>query len=150
MRRLSRAGIVAGALIGVAQCVRLPASNPPVHGDLVAPAEVKSLLRHACYDCHSNETEWPWYSTIAPASWLVRHDVNEGRRRLNFSDWADYESDPETAAQKLRQVATSLTSGDMAPTYYQLLHADARLTAPQRDIVIRWCEQEAVRQSLSR
>jgi hypothetical protein len=135
-----------GALIGVAQFVRPSASNPPVHGNLVAPAEVEDLLRHACYDCHSNETKWPWYSAVAPASWLLRRDVNEGRRRLNFSDWAAYESDPETAAQKLRQIARAVESGDMSPRYYRLLHADAQLTAAQRETLIRWAEQEATAQ----
>ena len=143
MRRVSKAGIVVAVLIGGAQVVRLTATNPPVHGDLVAPPEVKRVLRRACYDCHSNETEWPWYSAIAPTSWVIRRDVNEGRRRLNFSDWADYESDPETAVQKLRQIATAVASRDMPPTYYRLLHAAARLTATQREVVSRWCEQEA-------
>jgi hypothetical protein len=143
MRRVSTVGIVMGALLGVAQFVRPSATNPPVQSDLVAPAEVKSALRHACYDCHSNETEWPWYSAVAPASWMIRHDVSEGRRRLNFSEWADYASDPETAAQKLRRIATSVASGDMSPRYYRLLHADARLTAAQRETLIRWAEQAA-------
>jgi hypothetical protein len=149
MRRLATAGVVAGALFGLAQCVRLPASNPPVRGDLVAPAEVKTVLRHACYDCHSNETRWPWYSAIAPVSWVIRRDVAAGRQHLNFSDWTDYESDPETAALKLRRIATALRSDDMAPRYYRLLHADARLSAAQRESVVRWSEQAAAHHSPS-
>jgi hypothetical protein len=145
MRRLSKAGIVIGALIGLVQCVRFPATNPPVHSDLVAPLEVKSLLRRACYDCHSNETEWPWYSAIAPASWMFHHEVNVGRQRLNLSDWTEYESDPETAAQKLGEIATLVASGDMAPWYYRLLHAGARLSSSQRDLVIGWAKEEAAK-----
>jgi hypothetical protein len=149
MRRVSRVGIVAGTLLGVAQFVRLPATNPPVRGSLAAPAEVESVLRHACYDCHSNETVWPWYSAIAPASWIIRHDVNEGRRRLNFSDWADYESDPETAVHKLHQIEKSVASGDMPLPYYRLLHVHGRLTAAQQGAVVDWCAREAARHSLS-
>jgi len=146
MRRRSTAGMVVVVLASAAQFVRLSATNPPVRGDLAASAEIKGALHHACYDCHSNETVWPWYSAVAPISWLIRHDVSEGRQRLNFSDWAAYESDPETAAQKLGQIASALTNGDMAPAYYRLLHADARLTTAQRDRVIRWAKQEEIKQ----
>ncbi len=141
MRRSFTAAAVVGAMIGVAQCVRPSATNPPVHSDLVAPPAVTNVLRRACYDCHSNETRWPWYSAIAPVSWVIRRDVNEGRRRLNFSDWADYESDPETAAQKLGQIARSVSNGDMAPQYFLMLHPDARLTNTERDLLVRWAKQ---------
>ena len=146
MRGSSKGLIVIGALIGVAQGVRFPQTNPPVRGDLVAPLAVKDVLRGACYDCHSNETQWPWYSNVAPLSWLVHHEVEEGRKRLNFSDWAEYASDPETASQKLAQISKFVASGDMAPWYYRMLRRCARLSAAQRDRVIRWVKQEASRQ----
>jgi heme-binding protein len=146
MRRTSKALIIVGALAGVAQVVRFPHANPPVHGDLVAPPEVKDVLRRACYDCHSNQTRWPWYTNLAPVSWLVHHEVEEGRRRLNFSDWAEYASDPDTAAHKLTQISEFVASGDMAPWYYRMLRPSARLSAAQRDDVIRWIKQEAGRQ----
>ncbi len=92
----------------------------------VAPP-VQEVLREACYDCHSNQTRWPWYSALAPMSWLIQHDVMAGRRRLNFSDWTDYASDPETAAEKLRKVAKAVTDGNMAPRYYQMLRPRARV-----------------------
>ena len=66
--------------------------NPPVTGDIGAPSEVDAILRTSCYDCHSNETVWPWYSYLAPASWLVAEDVEHGREHLNFSEWTSYES----------------------------------------------------------
>ena len=141
MRRVSTFGIVAAVLIGVAQFVRFTATNPPVHSDLDAPAAVKGVLHQACYDCHSNQTKWPWYSDIAPASWVVHHEVTEGRRRLNFSDWAEYESDPDSAIQKLDEIAKFVATGDMAPWYYRLFHTEARLSASQRELVIRWIEQ---------
>ena len=118
-------------------------TNPPVHGTIVVPSDVEPVLRGACFDCHSNETYWPWYSSVAPLSWLIVRDVNEGRRRLNFSEWTDYASDPETEKYKREQIGQSLRSGDMAPTYYRLLHSEARLTQNERDLLIRWATEKA-------
>ena len=113
----------------------------------MAPPLVQEVLRHACYDCHSNQTRWPWYSALAPFSWLIQHDVTSERQRLNFSEWTDYASDPETAAQKLREVAKSVTDGDMAPRYYQMLHPRGRLTNEERGRIARWAAEEARRVS---
>src|SRR5580704_9253444 len=90
---------LAAIVIVAIQFIPLERRNFPVKTDLVTPAPIKAALRTACYDCHSNRTRWPWYGAIAPASWLVAHEVNEGRRRLNFSDWDAYASDPGTASQ---------------------------------------------------
>jgi len=137
--------IVVGSVLAAAQLVRFPHTNPPVTGDLAAPGEIGGTLRRACYDCHSNETQWPWYSAVAPLSWLLHHDVIEGRRRLNFSDWADYASDLGTAAQKLSQISRSIATDTMAPWYYLVLHPSARLTAAERDRIAQWTEQELER-----
>jgi hypothetical protein len=145
MRGLLRAAIVIGSVIVAAQFRQFARTNPAVDSDLVAPDPVKAVLRSACYDCHSNETRWPWYGTIAPLSWLIHHDVTEGRRRLNFSQWAEYASDPDTASQKLAKISQSVARGDMAPWYYRMLHADARLAPPQRTALISWVEQESAR-----
>lgn len=139
---MASALISVGAIFAAAQFVRYPRTNPPVQSDFAAPAEVKRLVRRACYDCHSNETRWPWYSGIAPASWLIHHDVDEGRRRLNFSEWADYAYDPGTKAQKLDEIGKFVASGRMAPWYYRMLHPRVRLRAAQRQTIIRWVAQE--------
>lgn len=146
MRRLLKAAIVVGAVVVAAQFGQVARTNPPVESDLAAPDRVKAVLRGACYDCHSNETRWPWYGAIAPLSWLIHHDVTEGRRRLNFSQWADYASDPDTASQKLAKISQFVARGDMAPWYYRMLHPDARLAPPQRAALISWVEQEGARQ----
>jgi hypothetical protein len=143
-----RAVLAAGLLIGLVQTVRVAPTNAPGHADLGAPVEVQAILRPACYDCHSNETEWPWYSRIAPAAWIVQHDIDEGRRRLNFSEWAAYASDPDTAVEKLRKIGAAVTNREMAPWYYRALHPSARLTAAQRDVLIRWVEQETAHASV--
>lgn len=97
--------------------------NPPV---VASPAwdspQTENLVRSACYDCHSNETVWPWYSNIAPASWLVQQDVNEGREGLNFSEWG-VKLNPGPA-----QLAQVINEGEMPPAKYILLHPQARLT----------------------
>jgi hypothetical protein len=131
LRRTLRLGVVgvAGCLI-VAQAVRIDRSNPPVQGDVAAPPAVDVLLRRACYDCHSNETAWPWYSQVAPVSWLVAHDVGEGREAVNFSTWTAYAA--ATRAKRLRETAEEVAEGEMPPWYYRLMHPEARLTREEK------------------
>jgi len=123
-------------------------TNPPLPpgGDISATnppsPEVAALLRAACYNCHSDETKWPWYSHIAPVSWLVVSDVNDGRERLNLSDWP---KDSERAAKKLERMSEELDYKDMPPWQYKLVHPEARLTAAQRDQMIKWLDAEAER-----
>ena len=69
------------------QFVSMNRTNPPVQADFRGSPEVISVLRRACYDCYSNETVWPWYSRVAPVSWVIARDVHEGRAALNFSTW---------------------------------------------------------------
>jgi len=96
--------------------------NPPVVDDAPWPdGETASLARDACYDCHSNETEWPPYSYVAPMSWLVRRDVEAGRDELNFSTWNDDDGEADDAAE-------TLLDGSMPPRQYELLHPSARLS----------------------
>jgi hypothetical protein len=104
--------------------------NPPVVADAPWPdAETAQLARGACYDCHSNETEWPAYSYVAPMSWLVRSDVEEGRHELNFSRWDEDDGEADDAAEALRE-------GSMPPPQYRLLHPDARLSDEEVDRLV--------------
>jgi mono/diheme cytochrome c family protein len=101
--------------------------NPPV---IAEPAwdspQTQALAKQACFDCHSNETEWPAYASIAPASWLVQRDVNEGRAVLNFSEWTRPQAEAKEAAEEVRE-------GEMPPAAYTLVHAHARLNPADRD-----------------
>ena len=128
------------ALVG-AQAVRINTVNPPVEGDVAAPPPVDTILRRACYDCHSNQTVWPWYSQIAPLSWLLANDVKEGRRELNFSKWSTY--DAKKRAKKLTEIAKEVGEGEMPPWYYVLVHSDAKLAGTDRDTVRVWTLEEA-------
>lgn len=102
-------------------------SNPPTSAEPSWPSpETRALAARACFDCHSNETKWPWYSSVAPVSWLVVHDVQEGREALNFSEW-------DRPRQRLREIGEVLREGEMAPAYYRLTHAEARLSAGEKD-----------------
>lgn len=101
--------------------------NPPVTGEPAWDApETRALAKQACFDCHSNETEWPAYASIAPASWLVQRDVNEGRAVLNFSMWSRPQKEAKEAPEEVRE-------GEMPPGPYKLIHAHARLSAADRD-----------------
>jgi hypothetical protein len=111
--RLGIAAIAVSAIFVGAQFVPVARTNPAVRADVAAPPEIAVLLRHACYDCHSHETAWPWYSRVAPVSWLIVHDVEEGRCELDFSAWDAY--DPAQRAKKLRESADEIAEGDMPP-----------------------------------
>jgi hypothetical protein len=118
--------------------------NPPVTADFMAaahpPAPVAAALRAACYDCHSHETIWPFYSRIAPVSWLIASDVTEGRKHLNFSDWS---AEPARAAKNLDRINEVIDYHEMPPGKYMRLHPDARLTETQRRAVLDWTEAAA-------
>jgi hypothetical protein len=131
--------VLAAALV-VAQAFRIGKTNPPERSDVAADPAVKSLLKRACYNCHSNETVWPWYSNVAPVSWLVRSDVNEGRTNLNFSEWAGYSRDVQ--AQKLIAVIKEVQDGDMPPWYYSMMHRESRLNQQERDRIKAWADAE--------
>jgi hypothetical protein len=106
-------------------------TNPPV----TAPVEwdsarTEELVRGSCYDCHSNETDWPWYSNVAPGSWLQQRDVENGRERLNFSEW---EFTPEQAVAILPTLEFVVESGEMPPWRYFLTHPGARLSDDEKE-----------------
>jgi hypothetical protein len=143
--------ILGGAVLAFAalQLTNPPRTNPPVAPgrDLLAtnapPSEIAALLRNACYDCHSDESKWPWYSRIAPMSWAVAGHVKDGRERLNFSDWPH--DDPQRARKKWNRISEEVGYGDMPLPSYTWIHAEARLTAGQREQIVNWAEQEAER-----
>ena len=141
MRRISarRIGAVIGIAILLVVCLGLAIqvipygrshSDPPVvqEPNWDSP-QTRALAKRACFDCHSNETTWPWYSNVAPISWLVQRDVNEGRQRLNFSEWG-------IGRQETRNIARVVERGSMPPFYYVMLHPSANLTAAEKQALI--------------
>jgi hypothetical protein len=112
----------------------LLASNPP-------PASVVALLKNSCYDCHSFETKWFWYSYVAPVSWYIVRDVNAARAGLNFSDWP--QDDPRRARKRWRHIADEVENGEMPLPSYTWMHGQKRLDERQRAELVKWAQEQA-------
>ena len=109
--------------------------NPPVGAEPTWDSPgTRALAKQACFDCHSNETEWPAYSRVAPVSWFIQRDVSEGRAVLNFSEWQRPQEEAKEAAEEVLQ-------GEMPLRIYQLMHAHARLSATNRERLARGLER---------
>jgi hypothetical protein len=131
-------------LVLVAQFVPVDRSNPPVTGIVDAPEDVMATLRRSCWDCHSNETDWPWYAYVAPMSWRVSEHVREGREHVNFTDWAGY--DAEELDEIYEEIADEVRKQGMPLKDYLLVHRAAVLTNADRERLANWAE--AARESL--
>jgi len=124
------------------QLFRIDMDNPVVNyeQDFISmmnpPSEVESILRTSCYDCHSNETNYPWYSNVAPVSWWVEHHIEEGREELNFSEWGTY--DAERKDHKLEECAEEVEEGEMPLQPYTITHGNAKLSEEQRELMEEW------------
>lgn len=131
------------------QFVRPARVNPPevagrgIEAHARLTPEVESVLRRSCMDCHSNRTEWPWYSNVSPASWLVVDHVNHGRTRLNFSDWSRY--DREEVGGVLKSICEEARGGSMPMPSYTLVQRDARLSDADVKALCEWASAESER-----
>jgi Haem-binding domain len=120
------------------------ASNPGVqpshtiYAAVAVPADVKAILERSCKNCHSNETAWPWYSYVAPVSWVVAHDVHQARKKMNFSEWGGYSA--QRKEDRLEEICEQVTNGDMPDRKYALFHREARPTLAERAAVCQWAE----------
>jgi hypothetical protein len=119
-------------------------SNPPVETEVPASENVRSILKRACYDCHSNESVWPWYSGVAPVSWVVAVDVNAGREELNFSTWNRLSTQQQ--ARKLQESSGKVTDGKMPPWFYVAVHRDAALSAEEITALRDWARNAIAEQ----
>jgi NADH:ubiquinone oxidoreductase subunit len=140
--------IVAVIVIGI-QFYRPAKTNPPENSahtlDAAAqlPPEVDQILDHSCTDCHTYKTAWPWYSNVAPVSWFVISDVNDGRSHLNLSEWSAYTA--EKQQRRLGEICDEVESGDMPLKQYTWMHARTTLTDAQRQAVCAWTKAEQQR-----
>lgn len=141
-KTLNRIALVLLFVVVVMQFFRIektvPASDPS--HDLLRVAgpsgEVASLLKVACYDCHSFQTEYPWYTNIAPVSWWIKDHIDEGREHLNFSIWGAYESGEQL--ELLHECAEEVEEGQMPLPSYTWIHGAAKLTDYQRNLLKNW------------
>lgn len=138
----------------VLQMVPAPAArtNPPViaahslRDQQTLPPEASRVLERACMNCHSNETKWPWYSRVAPMSWLVAKDVEKARRAMNFSDWSTRQGrKPETAIAVWQAACLDLQKKRMPTEPYLLLHPEARISPQEAKDFCAWTQQETAR-----
>ena len=124
------------ALLVVIQFKTIERTNPPVEAELTASPAVMELLRRSCYDCHSNESVWPWYSFVAPASWLVEHDVEEAREHMNFSEWQTWSVEKQD--HKREECWEEVEEGEMPLWFYTPLHWEASLSEDDLAVLKAW------------
>jgi Haem-binding domain len=102
------------------------------------PADVRASLAEACYDCHSNQTRYPWYANVQPVAWWLNHHISEGRRGLNFSEFGAYPA--RRASRKLDAIVSHLERADMPLASYLWMHPEARLTGEQKKKLTDWAQ----------
>ena len=118
------------------QFIPIDKTNPIVTAELDASREIVSVLKRSCYDCHSNETVWPWYSNIAPVSWLVASDVNDARAHLNFSKWENLSRKDRV---KMKEEIWEEIEDEKMPLWkYNILHPDASLKQKDKELIRDW------------
>lgn len=119
-------------------------NNPssPVEKDLLQMEnpnpEIAQMLRSSCYDCHSNETVWPWYSNLAPVSWMLKDHVDEGRSKLNFSNWGDLSRKDRIFT--IEKIMEEIEDGEMPIKGYVMIHKDAKMSDEQQAQLFAWLE----------
>jgi hypothetical protein len=126
------------AVLVLIQFVPVSRTNPPVESEIAAPQNVESILSRSCYNCHSNKTVWPWYSYVAPVSWLVSSDVSGGRQKLNFTTWDQYA--PDKQSKLLNEIWKEVQGGDMPPWYYTIKHSEGRLSDADKTVLHDWSQ----------
>ena len=139
--RVTKALVALFVLFLVSQAIRPARTNPPVdpartlEAHVEVPPEVEAILTRSCADCHTNRTRWPWYSNVAPASWLVVNDVNEGRRHMNLSDW---EQRHRHEGSPFDEICKQVRDGEMPLWYYTPLHPETRLSPGDVQTICAW------------
>jgi len=137
------AGEVTLLALAAAQLIR-PVFKDPPHQALLEGAQLTPGITHvferACQDCHSNNTQWPWYARVAPVSWMVTSDVERGRAFMNLSDWPRYSTSRQLGY--LAAMANATRNQAMPPRVYSTLHPHARLTDAERGLIANWAGQE--------
>jgi hypothetical protein len=118
-----------------------PASVPSraLSAHTIVPDDVQASLMRACGDCHSNQTRWPWYSHVAPFSWVITDDVNEGRRHMNFEDW-ESQQDPSHGDQRIGEICKEIRQNGMPPFSYRLAHREIRLKTNEIAPICSWSQ----------
>ena len=118
-----------------------PASDPKVDFFIVeeVPEDVQAIIKTSCFDCHSNNAVYPWYTNVAPVSWWVKQHIDEGRDELNFSEWGTYSI--KRKLHKLEEIEELIEEGEMPLNTYLWVHGEAKLTEQQQKKLINWTKE---------
>jgi hypothetical protein len=154
MKSLKRILFVGGILFIVLQFIR-PVQNKnglvlstDISKVISIPDTVRTLLKDACYDCHSNNTDYPWYSNIQPMGWLMAYHIKEAKNQLNFSDFGNYSQRQQLS--KLDGIANSLKDDIMPLKSYKIMHKSAQLSTGEKSLLINWAQQSIDSLSVSK
>jgi hypothetical protein len=142
MPRARTFALAAAVLLVAIQAIPVERTNPPVESEPQAPPAVRAILERAGFDCHSHRTVWPLQAYLAPLSWLVAHDVKEGREELNFSTWGSYGAG--VLVRKGQAIQKEVAEGEMPPGLYVLAHPGARLGAADKKALADWAASFSV------
>lgn len=135
-------GIVLLIALILSQFIRIDNTNPPIESSTEfstitnAPEEIITILKTSCYDCHSNEVNYPWYTNVAPISWWIKHHIKEGSQHLNFSIWGTYSE--KRKDKKLKECVEMIEEGEMPMTSYTIMHEEAKLSSEQKEKLMSW------------
>jgi hypothetical protein len=128
------------------QFFRIDTTNPKSdpHKDFFTvsnpPEDIKTIFKNSCYDCHSDQTEYPWYSHIAPVSWLLKSHIDEGRENLNFSEWGDYSTDEQNEILEICQ--EKIKAEEMPLSAYTMMHSNAKLDEKKKTLLFDWFKKQ--------
>ncbi|MCC6275251.1 MAG: heme-binding domain-containing protein [Leptospiraceae bacterium] len=132
--------IIVAVTLGIAtQFIPVDQENPKPTGEIIVPKEIKTILERSCYDCHSNNTVWPFYSKIFPLSILISNHVKEGREELNFSEWENLS--PKKKNKKASEIAEEVESKEMPPLSYRIFHSKSSLADTEIKALKKWSEK---------
>ncbi len=116
-----------------------PEDDKSIANDSLVAGPVLEQFRKSCFDCHSNQTNLPWYSKVAPSSWLLAGHINEGRSYLNFSEWAAYSNREKIGL--LDDIRNEVSSGKMPLKSYLLIHGEAKLGSAETSAILKWADE---------
>ena len=133
---MKKALIILIVILVAIQFIPVNKTNPTVTAELDAPTEIISVFKRSCYDCHSNETAWPWYSNIAPVSWLVAGDVKDARAHHNFSEWGNLSRKDRLKMKE--EIWEEIEKEKMPLWKYNIMHPEASLTQKNKDLIRGW------------
>ena len=145
MSRIKKIGLAILIVLTGIQFIK-PASNEngqalpsDISTTISIPSNVQLILQTACYDCHSNNTNYPWYTYLQPVGWMLANHIRHGKKELNFNEFGSYTARRQRS--KLKAIANQVKDGEMPLNSYTLMHKDARLTREQKQLIIEWVQK---------